>query len=73
MSAGALSDTTQPILVDARTAAAMLSISERTLADWTDVPRFRKGGRVLYSPRALAKWVEEQILNQGKGDGVNRQ
>ncbi|HEX8339535.1 MAG TPA: helix-turn-helix domain-containing protein [Tepidisphaeraceae bacterium] len=51
----------EPILIDYRTAAALLGVSERTLRTWSDVPKFEKGGRVLFSPVALRQWVAQQI------------
>lgn len=60
----------EPILVDVPTAARLLSISERTLrsAEWSDAPKFVKGGRVLYSPAALRKWVRDQITKPAAGE-----
>ncbi len=53
-----------PLLVDAREAARLLSISDRTLRDRTKdgtVPAVKLEGRILYSPKALADWVDQQI------------
>lgn len=64
----------EPLLVDVPTAARLLSISERTLRSWTDVPRIVKGGRVLYSPKALAAWIDQLVVQQQEGSvhGVDR-
>ncbi|HZL34003.1 MAG TPA: helix-turn-helix domain-containing protein [Tepidisphaeraceae bacterium] len=51
-----------PILVSRRDAAKLLSVSERTLADWQDVPVTRIGGRVLYSVAALRRFVRENTV-----------
>jgi hypothetical protein len=52
------------LLIPARDAARALSISERTLWGLTaprgPIPCVRLGGRVLYSPDALRKWIDEQ-------------
>jgi excisionase family DNA binding protein len=50
-----------PLLVNARQAAEMLAISERTL--WTltdrgDIPVIRIGRAVRYDPADLRRWVE---------------
>jgi excisionase family DNA binding protein len=53
-------DPLQRITVGAVDAAVLLSVSERTLADWTRdglVPCIRIGSRVLYSPDALRAWA----------------
>ena len=57
------------LLISARDAARMLSVSERTLWDWTS-PRGtlacvrRPGsGRVLYSVETLRAWIAEQEAN----------
>jgi excisionase family DNA binding protein len=50
-----------PLLIDLPTAAAMLSISERTLHSKVKagaVPFVRIGSRVLFSPPALQSWIE---------------
>jgi hypothetical protein len=49
-------DSISKLLVDRRTAAKMLSISERTLFDWTAagiIPCLKIRGRVLFSVDAL--------------------
>jgi len=59
-----------PLLVSAAEAARLLSISERTLRTRTKdgmIPAVQLGGRVLYSPIALAHWVERR-LNHAVGD-----
>ncbi len=52
------------LLIPIREAARALSISERTLWGLTrprgPIPCVRLGGRVLYSPDALRKWIAEQ-------------
>jgi hypothetical protein len=55
-------DAAGKLLVDRRTAAKMLSISERTLFDWTAagiVPCLRIRGRVLFSVDALRGRITE--------------
>jgi hypothetical protein len=50
------------LLVDRRTAARMLSISERTLFDWVEsgiVPCLKIRGRVLFSVDALRGRIAE--------------
>ena len=57
------------LLVAARDAARMLSVSERTL--WTiTAPRgslmpVRIGARCLYSPDVLRSWIAEQTASTG--------
>jgi hypothetical protein len=48
-----------PVLVDAPTAAGLLSVSERTLrsAEWADLPRIKRGGRVLFAIDVLRQWA----------------
>lgn len=52
------------LLIDAREAARRLGISERLLWEHTTprggVPCVRVGRRCLYSPQALAAWVERR-------------
>lgn len=46
-----------------REAAEAISVSDRTLWEWTkrgDVPHFRRGGTVLYPVDALRRWLDEQ-------------
>jgi excisionase family DNA binding protein len=53
----------QPLLVDAREAARLLSISERTLWTLTDqgeLPRVKIGRSVRYSVRDLERYIEGQ-------------
>jgi predicted DNA-binding transcriptional regulator AlpA len=66
-----------PLLLDARQAAAALSISPRTLWSLTSprgpIPSIRLGTRVLYSTSALQKWIdtETSAAQQGRrADGV---
>ena len=52
----------EPILVNAREAARLLGISERSL--WTltkrgEVPHVRIGARLLYRPASLTTWAVE--------------
>jgi hypothetical protein len=50
----------EPLLVDARTAAGMLSVSERLLWSWTkagEIGVVRIGKRVLYPVQGLRDWV----------------
>lgn len=54
---------TDPLLVDARTAATMLGISERSL--WTiayrgGIPSVKIGARRLYSVESLRRWITER-------------
>src|SRR5690606_25392586 len=52
--------TPEPLLVDARTAAGMLSVSERLLWTWTqagEIACVRIGRRVLYPVQGLRDWV----------------
>lgn len=52
-----------PLLVPPREAAPLLGVSERKLWELTKsntVPHLRIGRKVLYSPRALAAWVDRQ-------------
>ena len=54
---------TPRLLLSACDAARALSISERTLYSRTKdgtLPCVRLGGRVLYDPRALAAWIDDQ-------------
>ena len=52
------------LLIPGRDAAESLSISERTPWGLTSprgpIPCVRLGGRVLYSPEALRKWIAAQ-------------
>ena len=46
-----------------REAAKALSVSERTLWDWTrngDVPYLRRGKTILYPTDALRRWLDEK-------------
>lgn len=50
----------EPLLVDARTAAGMLGVSERLLWSWTksgEIGNVRIGRRVLYPVQGLKDWV----------------
>ena len=58
----------QPLLIDGKQAAKLLGISERHLANLRKagkIPFVRLGGRVLYDPIALRRWIAEQG-QQGK-------
>ena len=58
--------TVEPLLLDARSAAKSLSISERTLWTFTkkgDIPCIRIGKRVLYSPDDLRTWIDRRKNN----------
>lgn len=51
----------EPLLVDAVTAAGLLSISEKNLWKRTksgEIPHRRVGCRVLYSPTRLREWAD---------------
>jgi excisionase family DNA binding protein len=52
------------LLLSAREAAKVLSVSERTLWSWTSprgtIPTVRLGHRVLYSILALEQWIAAQ-------------
>jgi excisionase family DNA binding protein len=53
-----------PLLVDAREAARLLSVSARTLWRLTkdgEVPSVRIGRRVLFAPDALRAWVAVKV------------
>ncbi len=57
----------EAILVNAKTAAKLLCVSERTL--WTltncgDVPSLRIGRAVRYDRRDLMKWIESKKSNR---------
>lgn len=56
----------EPILVGSAEAARLLGVSERTLTDasWSDVPRIRRGGRVLFSVAALRAWAAAEVARQ---------
>lgn len=52
-------------------AAKMLSVSPRTLFAYRTagrIPFLKIGGRVLYSPAALAAWVESQLTTTADAD-----
>jgi len=56
--------TPTPLLVDERTAAKLLGVSQRTLFTLRSagqIPHVKLRGRVLYSPPALSKMIEEKI------------
>ena len=57
-------DASQKLLLGAREAADTLSVSPRTLWSMTSprgpIPAVRLGARVLYSPDALRRWIDEQ-------------
>jgi excisionase family DNA binding protein len=58
-----ISPAATPLLVDARTAAAMLTISERTLwqlAHDGELPTVRIGRAVRYDPRDLRDLIERR-------------
>lgn len=51
----------RPLLISARHATAVLSISPRQLSKLIaakQVPHVRIGRRVLFSPRALEEWID---------------
>ena len=59
------------LLMDAHNTAEALSICERTLATMTkagEIPHVRVRTRVLYDPRALSAWIDDQV--QGGGPSV---
>jgi len=56
----------EPVLVDAASAAKLLSISTKTLWLRTksgEIPSRRIGGRVLYSLNALRRWADAPSVN----------
>ena len=58
-------------LMDARDAAAYLSISTRTLWTYTQggtIPVVRIGRSVRYSLRTLDKWIASQAATTDRGD-----
>lgn len=53
-----------PLLVDARTAAKLLNVSQRTLYSLLQqgqIPSVKLQGRRLFSVPALSKWIEERL------------
>jgi excisionase family DNA binding protein len=64
--------TIEPMLLTARQAAKVLSISERTLWGLTksgDIPAVRFGGRnVRYSPDDLKAWIHRRSEKKCKDD-----
>jgi excisionase family DNA binding protein len=62
--------TSEKLLLSAREAAKVLSISERTLWSQTEprgkIPVVRMGSRVLYPVDALRQWIE-QAITTGEG------
>lgn len=69
-------DAAAPLLIDAKTAAAALSIGSRTL--WTltrceAIPSVRIGRRVLYRPGELAAWLDAGAPHEpGAAERVRR-
>jgi len=60
------------LLMDAHDTAMALSICERTLATMTkagEIPHMRVRTRVLYDPRALSAWIDDQV--QGGGPSID--
>ncbi len=58
----------EPLLVGYDAAAVLLGISRRTLESLVlghRVPFLKIGGRVLFHPPALRRWIEEQIRDGG--------
>jgi hypothetical protein len=72
------STTTQPVaprlLLDAREAAAALSISPRTLWSLTSprgpIPAVRIGARCLYAVKSLQGWIDAQA-GDARADGAD--
>ncbi len=67
---------TQRLLVSAREAAAMLSISERTLETMASDGRFTKvrigeGRNVRYAVEQLEKFVADQLASAGAADPLD--
>jgi len=64
VTSSARSGAPDPLLVDSRTAAGMLSICPKSLWSETDprgpIPCVRIGRRVLYSVEALREWIATQ-------------
>lgn len=64
----------QPLMVDAKNAARMLSVSTRKLWSMTfvespSVPHVRCGRLVRYPVNALQRWIESQrAKNEGEGE-----
>jgi excisionase family DNA binding protein len=57
----------EPLLVNARDAARLLAISERTLWSLTaagDIPVIRIGRAVRYDPRDLQAWIDRSKQRQ---------
>jgi len=62
----------EPVLIDAVSAAKLLSISTKTLWLKTkagEVPHKRLGGRVLYPLAALREWANAPSVNDPSRDG----
>jgi hypothetical protein len=55
----------EPLAVDSATAAKMIGISQRTLADLPDVPRMRVGRRVVFPVHALKEWINQRTTAGG--------
>ena len=58
-----------------REAARALSVSERTLWEWTqhgDVPHVRRGKTVLYPVDALRRWLDEQARMKTAAEGTEQ-
>ena len=60
--------TPEKLLFSAREAAKTLSICEKTLWNFTNprgpIPSVKLGSRVLYSPRDLRNWIDNQTQNK---------
>lgn len=53
----------EPLLIDSKNAAKLLGISVRHLANLRKagtIPSLRLGGRVLFDPAALRRWIVKQ-------------
>jgi len=62
----------EPLLINEREAARLLSVSPRHLESLRragDVPHRRLGQRVLYSPAELRQWVDGGCLRADAGAG----
>jgi len=59
-----------------REAAKALSVSERTLWDWTqrgEIPHVRRGKTIMYPVSSLTLWLETQVTTQAPAKGVNHE
>ena len=61
--------TAQPLAIPEREAAELLGVSERTLFNMRQdgqIPFLRMRSRIMYSPAALEKWIENRGVEGSK-------